>query len=423
MLVGDVVMMVRELITDVPQAVGAPTITPTVVSPAGNFLALGTYFLVVTAFTPWGESSPSAESSALTVGANQSIQVAVTLPVSPNVIKYRVYITSVGGAAGAEQFYFESTSATFTILGPVATLAYGTPPIHSSAYLPDTDGGAFSAGSLFRWLSQGLTECSRIAGGIMDYTGVGTVQGQPLYVMPGEWQAFADVWYDGYPVSEIGRSTMFRRSAVTSSILGAVACSVRDNRVILEVWPQPARTAVSTTTTASFTTTDTSINVTSTAGFVLPFGFAQLGPVSPSTLTEVVSYSSLASGTSLAGCVRALSGGVAISAAASGVPVKELNLFMNGKRIFTTPYVPGQSATVIPVPAGWDDLLVNFMLSKAKQAEQDFTEAARLKKAFDEQITGWARTNRQLAGPRQVQLRDDSFSIANPHPFGGTVLP
>jgi hypothetical protein len=420
-------MMCRELITDVPQAVGTPVIAATVVNPGSNFLPAGTYFVVGTVFTPWGESAPSTESATLTVGANQSIQVnfpAFSTGAPANITKYRAYITATNGSAGSESFYMESTNLAFTFaVSNPNQLPYGTPPIHSSAYLPDTDGGAFSAGSLFRWLSQGLTECSRIAGGIMDYTGVGTVQGQPLYVMPGEWQAFADVWYDGYPVSEIGRSTMFRRSAVTSSILGAVACSVRDNRVILEVWPQPARTAVSTATTASFTTTDTSINVTSTAGFVLPFGFAQLGPVAPSTLTEVVSYSSLASGTSLAGCVRALSGGVAISAAASGVPVKELNLFMNGKRIFTTPYVPGQSATVIPVPAGWDDLLVNFMLSKAKQAEQDFTEAARLKKAFDEQITGWARTNRQLAGPRQVQLRDDSFSIANPHPFGGTVVP
>ena len=423
MLVGDIVLQVRELITDVPQFIGAPTINATVVGVGSNPLPAGTYFVIGTVFNQWGESAPSLESSLLTVGVNQSIQVVFSqfgIP-TPSITKYRIYITSTNGASGTETFYAESTQPNFTFVSSaISLLPYGVIPTHSSAYLPDTDGGAFAASSLFRWLSQGLTECSRIAGGIMDYTGVGTVQGQPLYVMPGEWQAFADVWYDGYPVSQIGRSTMFRRNTVTSSILGAVACSVRDNRVIMEVWPQPARTA-SSTSSAGFAATDTNINVTSTAGFVLPFGFAQLGPATGSTVTEVISYSQLNVG-NLGGCVRGLSGGVAI-AGGNPTPVQELNLFMNGKRIFTIPYLPGQSTVQIPVPAGWDELLVNFMLSKVKQAEQDFSEAARLRKVFDEQITGWARTNRQLAGPRQVQLRDDSFSIANPHPFGGSVIP
>ena len=410
--------MTRELITDVPQFLGAPVINAFVSSPSTNFLTPGTYFVVVTAFTNWGESLPSIESSVLTVGASQTIQIQVSTPVSATIVKYRAYITNTNGVSGTEQFYMETSTPTTSLItftvGTPSLLPYGTPPIHSSAYLPDTDGGAFSAGSLFRWLTQGLTECSRVAGGIMDYTGVGTVVGQPLYVMQGEWQSLSDVWYDGYPVAMLSRNTFFRRNNVTSSILGAVTVSVRDNRVILECWPQPARTAASTVTTSPVAITDTVINVASTAGFVLPFGFAQVG-------TEVVSYAST-TGTQLTGCVRGLSGGVASAWPTVPTTVNELNFFFNGKRIFTTGYAPGSSATVIPVPAGWDELLVNFMLSKAKQAEQDFQESARLRKVFDEQITGWARTNRQLAGPRQVTLRDEEFSIANPHPFGGTVI-
>ena len=146
----------------------------------------------------------------------------------------------------------------------------------------------------------------------------------------------------------------------------------------------------------------------------MPFGFAQIG-------NEVVSYSKL-SGSALNGCIRALSGAIA-TAWPAGTVAQELNLFANGKRIFTTPYVPGQSNVAIPVPAGWDEMLVHYMLSKAKQAEQDFQEAARLRKLFDEALTGFMRANRQLAGPRQVTLRDEEFTIANPHPFGGTVIP
>jgi hypothetical protein len=409
MLVGDLVMEVRELITDVPQAIGTPSASAIPVNVGSGSMTINSYFVQVTAFTVWGESSPSAEATVV-IAPNQSIQITVSSPVAPIVTKYRAYVTQPGGPSGSEQLYAESLTPAFTLVGNPTI--YGQPPIHSSAYLPDSDGGAFSAGSLFRWLSQGLTECSRIAGGIMDYTGVASVVGQPLYTMPGEWQSFSDVWYDGYPLGMTGRNAMFRRNAVLSSVLGAITCSVRDNRVIVEVWPQPARSAAVTTTTAPIGITDTVIPIASSGGFVLPFGFAQVG-------TEVVSYSSLAP--ALSGCVRGLSGGVA-SAWPSGTTVQELNLFMNGKRIFTIPYVPGQSATVIPVPAGWDELLVNFMLSKAKQAEQDFQESARLRKVFDEQITGWARTNRQLAGPRQVTLRDEEYSISNPHPFGGTVI-
>lgn len=411
MLVGDIIVQAREMITDVPQVIAtAPTASFSVVTPASSTLTIGNYFLVVTQRNPWGETLQSAESTSQTVGAGQGIQVTSTL--LPGATTIRAYLTFAGGAAGSETQFIESTTSPFTIsTNPVL---FGTPPTRSSAFLPDTDGRMLSASSLFRWLSQALVEASREVGGILDYTGVGSVVGQPLYTLQGEWLQLSDVWYDGYPVSEIGRNTFFRRNTVQSSILGAVTVSVRDNRVIAEVWPQPARTAATTTTTSQVNIGDSTINVTSTAGFVLPFGFAQVG-------TEVISYATL-TGTSLTGCVRGLSGGVA-SSWVSGTTVNELNLFMCGKRIFTQAYVPGTSTTVIPVPAGWDEMLIYFILSKEKQAEQDFSESARLRKLFDEMLTGFVRSNRQLAGPRQVTLREEEFSIANPHPFGGTVIP
>lgn len=422
MQVGDIILEVRELITDVPQTMAAPILTSvTPVTVAGGLIVPGTYFIVLTQTNQWGETGPSTEVGPITVSLpNNAFQIAWSSASSgPFGTGVKVY---AGFSSGQETQWGAVSPIPSTPFTLLALTNNGAPPIHSSAYNPDTDGGAFAASSLFRWLSQGLTECSRIAGGIMDYTGVSTVQGQPLYVMPGEWQSFSDVWYDGYPVSMIGRNTMFRKNTVQSSVLGAMTISVRDNRVIAEVWPQPARTAEITSTTAPFGLTDITINVADTSGFALPFGFAQLGPVAPSLTTEIVSYSAL-TGTTISGCVRGLSGGIAISSVSAGITVQEINLFMNGKRIFTTPYAAGSSQTVIPVPAGWDELLVNFMLSKAKQAEQDFQESARLRKVFDEQITGWARTNRQLAGPRQITLRDEEFSIANPHPFGGTVIP
>src|SRR5437016_14596355 len=100
-------MECRELITDVPQALGVPTMSATVVTPGSGFMSAGTYYVQVTAFTAWGESAPSVESAQLTLVSNRSIQIAITSPIAPIVTKYRAYVTLVNGASGTEQFYAE----------------------------------------------------------------------------------------------------------------------------------------------------------------------------------------------------------------------------------------------------------------------------------------------------------------------------
>jgi hypothetical protein len=418
MLVGDLIIQCREQIPDMPGTL-LPPILDSVTPIAGTALSgPDTWSITLTFLNQWGETSPSATVTAVITGSTGDVSIVLS-GILASTTTLRIYAQLPSQNSGLI-FQIPTTSinnGTFTlgqtVLQPINTLPQ-TPPIRNSAFLPDTDGSMLSATSVFRYLSQALTEASREVGGILDYTGVSSNVGQPMYVLQGEWLSLTDVWYDGYPVSQTGRNTFFRRNTVQSSILGAVTVSVRDNRVIAEVWPQPARTAASTTTTAQVNVGDTTINISSGGGFVLPFGFAQVG-------TEVVSYATVG-GTQLTGCVRGLSGGVAYAWPTSTV-VNELNLFMCGKRIFTAAYAPGTGATLIPVPAGWDEMLVSFMLSKVKQTEQDYAEAARLRKLFDELLTGFVRANRQIAGPRQVTLRDEEFSIANPHPFGGTVIP
>src|SRR6266576_758968 len=107
MLVGDLIMMCRELITDVPQALGAPAAAPSAITPGGNFMQPGTYFGQLTAFTPWGASAPSTEFT-FTIGATQTLRMTVTSPISSTVTKYRVYLTFANGLAGTEQLYVDS---------------------------------------------------------------------------------------------------------------------------------------------------------------------------------------------------------------------------------------------------------------------------------------------------------------------------
>lgn len=280
MLVADLIQAVRELIPDpAPLITAVPSQAISVVSATGSTLPAGTYAGVVTQTTAAGETLQSTEQTGLVVGANQGIR-AQTTPLQ-GASGMRLYLTQAGGASGTEQQWWSlsfnsstGSTATLTVSTP-GTL--GIPPVRSTAYIPDQDGQAFSAGTLFRWMTMGLREASQSCGGMPNYSGIASVQGQPMYVAQGEWVKVTEFWYDGWPMNLEGPSGFFKRNKVTSSVLSGASVSLLSNQVNFEVWPQPARTSGNTTLTSAAAPTDTSINVASTANFVLPFGLVQIG--------------------------------------------------------------------------------------------------------------------------------------------------
>lgn len=395
MLIGDVIIAARTLIPDMPQVLPPPSGVPTaaVVTAIGSTLPPGNYFLLVTFRTPWGETLASAEAGPLTVGASQGIQItAPAIPPSGSVI--RAYLTLPNGASGSEQQFIESATVPFTISTPPPST--GLPPSRNSAFLADTDGlRMFSASTLYSWLNDGLARLARLCGGIQDYTGASSIAGQPLYQLTGEWNKIQAIWYDGYPLGLGNQSGFFRRNSITSSVLTSAAVSVRDNRVIIEVFYQPVRTAGASTLSAPVAITDTVATVTLLAGFQTfgPPMFAQIG-------TEIVAFSAIA-GSQLTNLVRGI-GGTTPSAWPIGTPVKELNIWVLGKRLHTQQYQPGNAGNVLPLPIGWGEALKKYILSMAREAEQEDQKAQRLMKEFDEAAQGFLRANRQLAGPTQV---------------------
>src|SRR5205807_7343421 len=102
------------------------------------------------------------------------------------------------------------------------------------------------------------------------------------------------------------------------------------DRMMLEVWPQPARTAAQSTLSFGMQPTDTAANLVDATGFLLPFGFAQID-------SEIMAYSGKL-GTSLPNLVRGMSG-TSISSHSIGTAVKELNLFFGGWRMYSPSYV------------------------------------------------------------------------------------
>jgi hypothetical protein len=410
MLVGDIIQGIRSAITDMPGFLPAPA-NPTVANnAAASTLPNGVYLGFITFRTPWGETLPNAtEFTITTTVGNPSIQItAPTLPPGASVM--RVYLTLAGGSAGTEQQMLESATLPFTISTPgTAALV----PTRNTAYIPDADGDSFSAGLIYQWFNDALKICSQICGGLPDWGGVATVSGQGSYVVPGMWRTISDVWYDGYPLAMDKRGNIFRRNPVTSSVLSQVVTSLFTERMVIEVWPQAARTAASSTLANAMASTDTSATLVSTAGFLLTNGFAQIG-------SEIVQYSGTASNI-LAGLIRGLAGG-APSAYSIGATVSEINLFFGGWRMYAPAFTPGQALLTIPVPVGWETMLPIYGLARVKLAEQNVQEYSTLKKDFEETMKAWWKTNKVTTGPRQVGEESTSLEVI-PNLGGGWVIP
>src|SRR5208283_2615652 len=260
------------------------------------------------------------------------------------------------GVAGSEIAFQDFTASPALVTAFPATA--NQPPVQSTASLPDADGQTFSASVAFGWMNDGLNQLSHAVGGLLDYCGVPTQAGNGLYVIPGQWLSITDVWYGGYWVKGGKRAEYFRRNTVQSSILSSVTVSVFSDKQVLEVNYQPDRTSGVTATTANMSATDTSVTITNTGAFLLPFGFAQIG-------TEIVAYASL-NGGAMAGLIRGLGSTVA-TAWPSGTTVTELSLFWCGKRLTLLPYSPGDSLKDLAAPQGWVAILPDYLLAQAKK--------------------------------------------------------
>lgn len=408
-LVGDVISNIRTEITDQPQTLPAPAASFATVT-ATSTLPVGNYYLKVTQRNPWGETSPSSESLVQAVGSGQGIQV--TSQLVPGATSIRAYLTLANGPAGSECQYVESTVSPFTITAP-PTGAAG-PPSRNTAYNPDTDGDSFSAATIYRWLNDALKLASQICGGLIDYGGVGSTVGNPMYVIPGQqWRAITDLWYDGYPLAPDKAGNFFRRNAITASVLSQVTTSLLTDRMMLEIWPQPARTSASTTLAAPISATATSLTAASLGGFLLTNGMVQVDD-------ELMFYNPL-TGNTLSNLIRGLGGSVA-AAHAAAAPIRELNIFWHGWRVFNPAYSPGQSMLTVPVPIGWETLIDLYGLARVRLSEQNTDEYLKLLKQYQDGLAAWLKTNKVTTGPKQIGESSGQLEVI-PTLGGGWVVP
>lgn len=403
-LVGDLIMNVRSLGPDAPIGLLPTPIAgvPTAVPVAGT-LPAGTYFVVVTQVNPWGETLGSAEQSVTIGGANNGFTITANPAIGATGIK--IYIGDTSGQQNRYALYTVNSGIIFGVVNNFTftnnNVVQGVPPVNSSAFLPDTDGSFVSANTMYRWMNDALRAASRIAGGIQDSVGVASISGERRYVVPGQWIRFNQCFYDGWELDLGNKAETFRNRNLTANIAISLMVDAQSNTTRIELYWTPSRTSGVATTTADMLSNAASMAITTPTGWLLEDGFAQ---ITDTVHTEVFSYSEQTSN-ALQNCIRGWAGTEPFGFA-TGSQVKELNIEINGYRMPNL-YPVGSSLTTLNVPPGWEPFLKDYLLGTFREAEQESQEAQGLKDRAAKNLEAWLKSNKPVAGPRQMRMYGD----------------
>lgn len=426
MLVGDILLSAREAVPDLPGVLPAPAsageIHAAAATNAGGLLtANATYYFVCTYSTPWGETMPGPEQSITLAGGQNSLSFnpapspyLYILPWAS--ASFNVYL-GLGTGAEVQRYSFPLEGIENIVANIAGTYVFATPPQGNSAFLLDSGGPVASAQQLFRWLTDALRALSGANGGLPDVSGFATVVSKQNYQVPGEWRSLDNLWYDGYPMDAGSSTGVFRRNVLNGICEQLSYVQVADNLVV-EVYPQPQRTAGATTTTAALSTTATTVTTNGAGGFVLPLGLAMLG--TPPAY-EIVSYSGMLPG--LANLIRGL-GGTNAQSWPSGTAVTELNVYFTGLRSPQL-YTVGQAANSIRIPLEWTPKIHLYLLARYREIEQQRSEAKDLTQEFETYLKSLSR-RKPIVGDRQIVPLSDQGLDVRPglsSTFGGILIP
>ena len=261
-LIGDVITRVRNAANDPCQVLGQP-VGPTAAA-GGAGLFSGSIYGILTYLNNWGETVGSNEVGPVSGLSNQAINLSAMVP-PYGATSARFYY---GAASGQEQQFITFTPGVTATVGKVTdTPTSGVPPYKPSAYLPDTDGDLVDASTMYRWMNAGLVQLGRLAGGILDETGVAMPAGNAEVVIPGWWLSIKYTWHNGWLVLPETQSYTWLQSPV-QGIPGISTLWRNGAKQVLGTWPQPATSPAVSALIAPMGSTDSLANVISTAGLL-----------------------------------------------------------------------------------------------------------------------------------------------------------
>lgn len=407
-LVGDIIMDLRARIPDAPSVSNAPFILSVTPITVGGGTLTGEQSFAVTGVNNWGETPVSAASvTTVAMGTNNAVDISVQS--SPyNLLANNIYQS--GSYAGDPSALFDkwtfpispSGFDTYQISGfGTAAPVLANPPLRNTAFHPDTDGNFIGAYTAYRLLNRALQEMVKIAGGIVDVTGVRSTINTSMYRLQSPFYTFVNAWYDGYPMDVVPRNFMFLRNSA-AGFSGILSYEQDGPQQVIQVWPQSNRNGGLNSLYQVMGVNDNFFLVNNSTGF-LSIGLAQID-------SEIVGFSAVTPqptvGPTVAtfgGVIRGL-GGTTIVQHQIGAPVQELNIRLSGYRL-AQQYNVGDAMQTLMVPQSWETPLVLHMLSQVRSMEQDEATSKALLGDFvqmAEKIAKGSRLGR--VKPRQIPI-------------------
>jgi len=437
-LVGDIILDLRARIPDAPSVLNPPNM----MGPSGvlGSLPVGGYDptqpgfvektqqIAVTATNTFGETTLTGPFTVSLTGNQNVIFAAVGASPPPLYENINIYQTGSPGSIMLDQWIYPlpiGTTGTYQITIPpgpnspgipAANLIpnhTGGPPARATAFNPDTDGNFIGAYTMYRLLNRALAAMVKIAGGIIDVTGVQSNINQSMYRLASPFYQFINAWFDGYPMDIVPRNFMYLRNSA-AGFSGILSYEQDGPQSVIQVWPQSNRTGGSNQLAGNILADTNFFFLFSGASNFLSIGLAQID-------NEIVGYSSVTQVPGgvppfnnllrFGGVIRGLGGTDAVAHSANA-PVTELNIRMSGYRMAKT-YGVGNALQTLMVPQAWEEPLALHMLSQVRSMEQDEAASKELLAQFvadAEKIAKGSRLGRMK--PRQIPIWGQNASDA-----------
>lgn len=254
---------------------------------------------------------------------------------------------------------------------------------------PGEDGTAFSLASLLRFVNHACEDLCFKAPIIEDWYAVPSERGMDVYELPNLVVDIRQLWYDLWPC---WRSPEYDAIFVTKITSRSYYFGPHTSHQIpkIHVWPAADRSASITTLTAGINEIVKVVPIASNSG-LKAYGFIRIDD-------ELIGYRTI-DGTNLRQILRGQGGTIAASHA-NGAEVTECNIMMKVSRL------PRPVTTIndlLEVPQGLFPVIETGVLAHVRLAEQEYQEAARLQREFDQAVEQLAMRGNKLRQGIQIK--------------------
>lgn len=268
------------------------------------------------------------------------------------------------------------------------------------------DGNAFTLATLLRWLNDAGRVLCQSATPIIDWYAIRSVSGMDVYELPQYILNVEQAWYDHLPLERAAEADNILESKMSGRSWWFGPHSIHATPR-LYIYPAASRSGLSTALTSGITDTATTIVLNSVSG-LLDYGLIQVE-------SELVLYRNVNSSTNTLTNILRGQGGTKAEAHALGAAVTEGNIMFKCSRL-PKPLV--QATDPIEIPQGLWPLLELYVLSKVREAEQEYQASQSLRQEFQASVDKLAE-KASLKGLKQgIQVR---LGQVGPALFGGRV--